>query len=106
MVLIEELFRYLHEVCSPSIVHRNVKSANILLDAELSPHLSDSGLESFVPNADQVNLELNKSYFFRVVYFNIQIHINVMFTLFLKSSKRKICIKKISEGVWLKELEK
>lgn len=44
---------YLHEVCSPSIVHRNVKSANILLDAELSPHLSDSGLESFVPNADQ-----------------------------------------------------
>lgn len=46
MVLIEELFRYLHEVCSPSIVHRNVKSANILLDAELSPHLSDSGLES------------------------------------------------------------
>ncbi|KAG6593589.1 Protein STRUBBELIG-RECEPTOR FAMILY 7 [Cucurbita argyrosperma subsp. argyrosperma] len=44
---------YLHEVCSPSIVHRNIKSANILLDAELSPHLSDSGLESFVPNADQ-----------------------------------------------------
>ncbi|KAG6575405.1 Protein STRUBBELIG-RECEPTOR FAMILY 7, partial [Cucurbita argyrosperma subsp. sororia] len=44
---------YLHEVCSPSIVHRNIKSANILLDAEFSPHLSDSGLESFVPNADQ-----------------------------------------------------
>ncbi|XP_022148647.1 protein STRUBBELIG-RECEPTOR FAMILY 7-like isoform X2 [Momordica charantia] len=44
---------YLHEVCSPSLVHRNIKSANILLDAELSPHLSDSGLESFVPNEDQ-----------------------------------------------------
>ncbi|KAL0562181.1 hypothetical protein IC582_002633 [Cucumis melo] len=44
---------YLHEVCSPSIVHRNIKSANILLDAELSPHLSDSGLESFIPNTDQ-----------------------------------------------------
>lgn len=57
MVLIKELFRYLHEVCSPSIIHRNIKSANILLDAELSPHLSDSGLESFVPNADQVNLD-------------------------------------------------
>lgn len=46
--------RYLHEVCSPSIVHKNFKSANILLDKELNPHLSDCGLGSFVPNADQV----------------------------------------------------
>ncbi|XP_012068778.1 protein STRUBBELIG-RECEPTOR FAMILY 6 [Jatropha curcas] len=44
---------YLHEVCSPSIIHKNMKSANILLDAELNPHLSDSGLASFLPNADQ-----------------------------------------------------
>ncbi|KAK6914612.1 Protein kinase domain [Dillenia turbinata] len=48
---------YLHEVCSPSIVHKNIKSANILLDADLNPHLSDCGLTSFVPNADQVNFE-------------------------------------------------
>ncbi|XVF25309.1 hypothetical protein REPUB_Repub13aG0202300 [Reevesia pubescens] len=45
---------YLHEVCSPSIVHKNIKSANILLDAELNPHLSDSGLATFISNADQV----------------------------------------------------
>ncbi|XP_028796256.1 protein STRUBBELIG-RECEPTOR FAMILY 7-like [Neltuma alba] len=45
---------YLHEVCSPSVVHKNIKSANILLDAELNPHLSDSGLASYIPNADQV----------------------------------------------------
>ncbi|MED6206192.1 Protein STRUBBELIG-REPTOR FAMILY 7 [Stylosanthes scabra] len=45
---------YLHEVCSPSVVHMNIKSANILLDAELNPHLSDSGLASYIPNADQV----------------------------------------------------
>ncbi|XWS19980.1 hypothetical protein CRYUN_Cryun31cG0062400 [Craigia yunnanensis] len=45
---------YLHEVCSPSVVHKNIKSANILLDAELNPHLSDSGLATFIPNADQV----------------------------------------------------
>ncbi|XP_050285072.1 protein STRUBBELIG-RECEPTOR FAMILY 6 [Quercus robur] len=44
---------YLHEVCSPSVVHKNIKSANILLDAELNPHLSDCGLASLVPNADQ-----------------------------------------------------
>lgn len=45
---------YLHEVCSPSIVHKNFKSANILLDTELNPHLTDCGLASFIPNADQV----------------------------------------------------
>ncbi|KAJ8755765.1 hypothetical protein K2173_024309 [Erythroxylum novogranatense] len=45
---------YLHEVCSPSIIHKNIKSANILLDTELNPHLSGSGLASFLPNADQI----------------------------------------------------
>ncbi|KAF7843704.1 protein STRUBBELIG-RECEPTOR FAMILY 7-like [Senna tora] len=45
---------YLHEVCSPSVVHKNIKSANILLDSEINPHLSDSGLASYIPNADQV----------------------------------------------------
>ncbi|XP_044497187.1 protein STRUBBELIG-RECEPTOR FAMILY 7-like [Mangifera indica] len=45
---------YLHEVCSPSIVHKNIKSANILLDTELNPHLSDSGMGSYMPNADQL----------------------------------------------------
>ncbi|XP_034695931.1 protein STRUBBELIG-RECEPTOR FAMILY 5-like isoform X1 [Vitis riparia] len=34
---------YLHEVCSPPMVHKNIKSSNILLDAELNPHLSDYG---------------------------------------------------------------
>ncbi|KAJ1390595.1 Serine-threonine/tyrosine-protein kinase, catalytic domain [Sesbania bispinosa] len=45
---------YLHEVCSPSVVHKNIKSANILLDVDLNPHLSDSGLASYIPNANQV----------------------------------------------------
>lgn len=44
---------YLHEVCSPSIVHKNVKSGNILLDAELNPHLSDCGLANFIPRANE-----------------------------------------------------
>ncbi|KAE8728693.1 Protein STRUBBELIG-RECEPTOR FAMILY 8 [Hibiscus syriacus] len=39
---------YLHEVCLPSVVHRNFKSANILLDEELNPHLSDCGLTQVV----------------------------------------------------------
>ncbi|RZC03817.1 Protein STRUBBELIG-RECEPTOR FAMILY 7, partial [Glycine soja] len=48
---------YLHEVSPPSVVHKNIKSANILLDTELNPHLSDSGLASYIPNADQVILQ-------------------------------------------------
>ncbi|KAK4354547.1 hypothetical protein RND71_026741 [Anisodus tanguticus] len=44
---------YLHEVRSPSLVHKNIKSANILLDLELNPHLSDSGLASLTDDADQ-----------------------------------------------------
>ncbi|GKV09677.1 hypothetical protein SLEP1_g21139 [Rubroshorea leprosula] len=44
---------YLHEVCSPSIVHKNIKSGNILLDSDLNPHLADSGLAGFIPNAEQ-----------------------------------------------------
>lgn len=43
---------YLHEVCSPSVVHKNFKSANILLDTELNPHLSDCGLASLIPNPE------------------------------------------------------
>ncbi|GKA62772.1 protein STRUBBELIG-receptor family 7, partial [Tanacetum coccineum] len=44
---------YLHEVCSPS-VHKNLKLANILLDSELNPHLSDYGLASLVSVADHI----------------------------------------------------
>ncbi|KAL0910637.1 hypothetical protein M5K25_021639 [Dendrobium thyrsiflorum] len=38
---------YLHEVCSPSTIHKNIKSSSILLDIELNSHLSDCGLASF-----------------------------------------------------------
>ncbi|XP_039053755.1 protein STRUBBELIG-RECEPTOR FAMILY 5 [Hibiscus syriacus] len=38
---------YLHDVCSPSMVHKNIKSSNILLDLELNPHLSDYGMACF-----------------------------------------------------------
>ncbi|KAG6730640.1 hypothetical protein I3843_01G085700 [Carya illinoinensis] len=44
---------YLHEVCSPSSVHKNIKSSNILFDAELNPHLSDCGLATFHQRTSQ-----------------------------------------------------
>ncbi|EYU21256.1 hypothetical protein ABFS82_09G129700 [Erythranthe guttata] len=46
---------YLHEVCSPSVIHKNFKSANILLDIELNPHLSDCVLASLVRDPDQAS---------------------------------------------------
>ncbi|XP_048140135.1 protein STRUBBELIG-RECEPTOR FAMILY 5-like [Rhodamnia argentea] len=44
---------YLHEVCSPSVVHKNIKSANILLDVELNPRLTDCGLATFHQRTSQ-----------------------------------------------------
>ncbi|KAA8524455.1 hypothetical protein F0562_010878 [Nyssa sinensis] len=39
---------YLHEVCEPPIVHRNFKSANVLLDDELAVRVSDCGLAPLI----------------------------------------------------------
>ena len=49
----KSLYRYLHEVCLPSVVHRNFKSANILLDEEHNAHLSDCGLAALTPNTER-----------------------------------------------------
>lgn len=39
---------YLHEVCEPPVIHRNFKSANVLLDDELSILVSDCGLAPLI----------------------------------------------------------
>ncbi|KAK9149237.1 hypothetical protein Scep_007994 [Stephania cephalantha] len=52
---------YLHEGCLPSVVHKNFKSANILLDSELDPHVSECGLASFISKADYEASEQNSS---------------------------------------------
>lgn len=35
---------YLHHDCVPRIIHRDIKSSNVLLDENLEPHVSDFGL--------------------------------------------------------------
>uniref|UniRef100_A0A1J3HRS7 non-specific serine/threonine protein kinase n=1 Tax=Noccaea caerulescens TaxID=107243 RepID=A0A1J3HRS7_NOCCA len=35
---------YLHKVCEPNVIHRDVKSSNILLDERFEAHLADFGL--------------------------------------------------------------
>nr|CAD1827913.1 unnamed protein product [Ananas comosus var. bracteatus] len=43
---------YLHHDCSPAIVHRDIKSSNILLDMSLEPHVSDFGLAKLLVDED------------------------------------------------------
>lgn len=39
---------YLHEICDPPSIHRNFKSANILLDDDIRVHVSDCGLAPLI----------------------------------------------------------
>lgn len=42
---------YLHHDCNPRIIHRDVKSSNILLDENFVAHLSDFGIAKRIPTA-------------------------------------------------------
>lgn len=44
---------YLHESCSPPMIHRSIKSSNILLDIELNPRLFDCGLAAYYEEATE-----------------------------------------------------
>ncbi|VAI35976.1 unnamed protein product [Triticum turgidum subsp. durum] len=48
-----QALEYLHEICSPPIIHKNIKSSNVLLDADLNPHLSDCGLAFFYEDPNE-----------------------------------------------------
>ncbi|WVZ11968.1 hypothetical protein V8G54_016498 [Vigna mungo] len=47
---------YLHHECSPEIVHRNIKSRNILLAECMDPHISDLGLAKLLVDEEEAHV--------------------------------------------------
>ncbi|XP_043708089.1 probable leucine-rich repeat receptor-like protein kinase At1g35710 isoform X2 [Telopea speciosissima] len=45
---------YLQHDCTPPLIHRDISSNNVLLDADLEPHISDFGIAKFL-NPDSSN---------------------------------------------------
>lgn len=46
---VADALKYLHDCCTRPVIHRDVKSSNILLSSDLEPQLTDFGLAKWMP---------------------------------------------------------
>ncbi|OMO75425.1 hypothetical protein COLO4_26118 [Corchorus olitorius] len=56
---IAKALSYLHNECSPPVIHRDVKSSNILLSDDFQPQLSDFGLAIWGPTDSTYMIDSN-----------------------------------------------
>ncbi|XP_048234219.1 protein kinase STUNTED isoform X2 [Ricinus communis] len=56
-IKIAEALNYLHNECSRPVIHRDVKSSNILLSNEFEPQLSDFGLAIWGPTSSSFMIQ-------------------------------------------------
>lgn len=47
---------YLHDVANPPVIYRDMKAANVLLDENFNPKLSDFGLAKLGPVGDKTHV--------------------------------------------------